>query len=169
MAKAAKSAVDNATTPSSKSDAKAQVVAEAANEFVFAVVGHVGSGTSEVARSFKELLERQTEPFDTTVIKGSEVIEKWATSIGKKPPERPDQQAVRSLQDASVWQDLGDTMREKDLSSVAKGLIQEIRSARASACKATLVDGEPVIPDGKPRAYVLDALGSGPIKFLQIC
>lgn len=54
--------------------AKKQVVAEAANEFVFGVVGHIGSGTSEVARSFKELLERQRSPFETKILKASEVI-----------------------------------------------------------------------------------------------
>ncbi len=34
----------------------------AANEFVFAVVGHVGSGTSEIAKLLKSVLSQSTLP-----------------------------------------------------------------------------------------------------------
>jgi hypothetical protein len=59
-----------------------------------------------------------------------------------------------------MWQDLGDEMRGKttDHAAVAKGLIGEIRNARAVACRVKVVEGEPVMPDGAPRAYILDAL-----------
>ncbi|MEI9932650.1 MAG: hypothetical protein WDM89_19475 [Rhizomicrobium sp.] len=50
-------------------DAKEQVLAEAAHEFVFAVVGHIGSGTSVVAKAFAELLNKQKPSFETTILK----------------------------------------------------------------------------------------------------
>lgn len=137
-------------------DAKAQVIAEAAQEFVFAVVGHVGSGTSEVASAFKELLARQKEPFETTILKATEVIEAWAK---RNKQEFPDRSAGRTIGTAKRWQDLGDDMRKAgDHAAVAKGLIQEIRKTRAAALKVEAVNGEPVEPDGAPRAYILDAL-----------
>ena len=138
-------------------DAKSQVVADAANEFVFAVVGHIGSGTSYVAKAFKELLERQTSPIQTTILKATEVIETWAQAAGR---DFPDRTAVRSIDSATKWQDLGDEMRGtmRDHAAVAKGLIREIRRTRAAARDIEAVDGEPVMPDGTTRAYILDAL-----------
>jgi hypothetical protein len=76
------------TTAIDLPDAKRQVVTEAANEFIFAVVGHIGAGTSEVARSFKEILERQKSPFQTKVLKATEVIEGWAKQKGLQHPTR---------------------------------------------------------------------------------
>lgn len=154
MAKPAKSVADAKPAKKNQIEARQQVLDEAANEFVFAVVGHVGSGTSEVARSFKELLDRQS--IETNIIKASSVIETWSKLEGQNTPARSAQ--LRSLSDASRWQDLGDEMRKKDTSAVAKGLVGEIRSARAVACKTALIEGEPVLPDGAARAYILDAL-----------
>ena len=143
--------------PSEQPSAQRQVVEEAAHEFVFAVVGRIGSGTSQVATAFKELLERQNPPFDTRILKATEVIENWAKREGQTHPVRT---GPRTIDDAQRWQDLGDEMRKKtrDNSAVAKGLITEVRNARGTAVKQTVVNGEPVIPDGKPRAYILDAL-----------
>ena len=53
------------------------VLQEAANELVFAVVGHVGSGTSEIANALKGLLEANTlskGKFDTTLLKARDGI-----------------------------------------------------------------------------------------------
>lgn len=138
-------------------DAKKQVIAEAAHEFVFAVVGHIGSGTSWVAKSLKELLERQKSPFQTNILKATEVIENWAKGASLAFPDR---NAPRSIDSAETWQDLGDEMRSTtgDHAAVAKGLIRDIRNTRAAALKVQAVDGEPVVPDGAPRAYILDAL-----------
>jgi hypothetical protein len=46
--------------PRSRLWAGACVLDRAANEFVFAVVGHVGSGTSEIATALKRLLSGAT-------------------------------------------------------------------------------------------------------------
>jgi deoxycytidylate deaminase/dephospho-CoA kinase len=143
--------------PSDLPTAQRQIVEEAAHEFVFAVVGRIGSGTSQVARAFKELLERQNPSFDTRILKATEVIENWAKRVSQQHPART---GARTIDDAQRWQDLGDEMRKKtkDNSAVAKGLIAEIRNARGAAVKQEVVNGEPVVPDGTPRAYILDAL-----------
>lgn len=137
--------------------AQRQIVEEAAHEFVFAVVGRIGSGTSQVAAAFKELLEQLKPSFDTKILKATEVIENWAKREQQPHPVRT---AKRTIEDAQRWQDLGDEMRKKtkDNSAVAKGLINEIRNTRGTAVQQTVVNGEPVIPDGRPRAYILDAL-----------
>jgi deoxycytidylate deaminase len=157
MPSAPKATLDAKTTLANFPDAKKQVLAEAAQEFVFAVVGHIGSGTSDVARSFKDLLERQKRPFQSKIIKATEVIESWASGAGVNFPDR---NAPRTIESAKSWQDLGDEMRRatKDHAAVAKGLVKEIRKTRATACNLEVVNGEPVIPDGTPRAYILDAL-----------
>src|SRR5690348_5241228 len=74
--------------PSDQPTAQRQVLEEAAHEFVFAVVGRIGSGTSQVARAFKELLERQTPSFDTRILKATEVIENWAKRESLSHPVR---------------------------------------------------------------------------------
>ncbi len=76
--------------PADSPNSNKQVVAEAANEFVFAVVGHIGAGTSTVAKSFKDLLERRTNKIQTTILKARSVIEDWAQSTGTAfPAEGP--------------------------------------------------------------------------------
>jgi deoxycytidylate deaminase len=157
MPEAAQPANDKEKARREVIDSQTQVIAEAAKEFVFGVVGHIGSGTSEVAKSFRDLLGRQSQPYDATILKATEVIERWAKSANLA---RPDRNATRSVDNAKAWQDLGDEMRRqtKDHAAVAKGLVREIRNTRAAALKVDVVDGQPVIPDGAPRAYILDAL-----------
>jgi len=148
-------AIRESAAVGSKPDAKTEVLAEAAHEFVFAVVGHIGSGTSVVARAFKEILERQKNPFHATILKARDVIEDWAKAAEKEFPKGA---AARTIATAEQWQDLGDEMRGKDTAAVAKGLIKKIREARAVATNSQIKDKEPVLPDGVPRAYILDAL-----------
>jgi len=45
-----------------------------------------------------------------------------------------------------------------DPAAVARGFVQKIREVRAQSQGVTLTDGTPVVPDGKPRAYILDSL-----------
>lgn len=158
LAKAAKAAsTTEATKQAQRPDAKAELLAAAAHEFVFAVVGHIGSGTSNVASAFEELLGKQKQPFHTSVLKARDVIEAWAKASGK---EHPATTAPQSIETATSWQNLGDAMRgdTKDHAAVARALIGKIRETRALAVNQPLQDGEPVEPDGKPRAYILDSL-----------
>jgi hypothetical protein len=43
-------------------DARGLVLKHAANELIFAVVGHVGSGTSEIADALRDILSDATLP-----------------------------------------------------------------------------------------------------------
>jgi deoxycytidylate deaminase len=131
----------------------------AANELVFAVVGHVGSGTSTVADSLKGLLEASGvdgHGYDVEILKARDVIEDWAQVMGRQLP----QTVSRQIEAVESFQDFGDEMRKSggDYAAVAKGLIKKIRYCRA---KKTGIDDPgdgPVKPDGQRRAYILDSI-----------
>ncbi len=128
----------------------------AANELVFAVVGHVGSGTSEVAEKLKEILENKSlkdGPYETEILKARESITEWAKNNGHAVPSTPSD----DLATAYALQDLGDRMRESDHSAVARALVGRIRETRARKQGVT-VDKDPVFPDGSKRAYILDSI-----------
>lgn len=131
---------------------------EAANELVFAVVGHVGSGTSEVANTLKGLLEANlpSGKFETTILKARDVIAAWATGNGEAlPATNPNDLAT-----VTAFQDLGDKMRKSkgDHASVAKELALRVRALRAEKTGADAGAGIAVLPDGKRRAYILDSI-----------
>jgi len=135
------------------------VKGQAANELFFAVVGHVGSGTTRVATLLSEALKAGTlqgGPFQVEILKAREVIKKWAQEEGETLPGH----SVDDIDHAQRLQDLGDAMRlrTQDHAAVARGLIDEIRRVRAKSQGVELKHGEPVVPDGARRAYVLDAL-----------
>lgn len=135
------------------------LVEAAANEMVVAVVGHVGSGTSEIAHTLEALLSTPSLPggnYDTAILKARDEIEDWATAVGETIPtsDRNDLQTTFALQE------LGDLMRERsrDGSAVARALVKRIRLIRAQKTGGTIEKDAPVIPDGKRRAYILDAI-----------
>jgi deoxycytidylate deaminase len=67
--------------------AKAVLLDTATNEVVFAVVGYVGSGTSEIATAFKGLLEQEKlegGKFEVEVLKARKVISDWASRNGHR-------------------------------------------------------------------------------------
>jgi len=58
-------------------DSRSAVLDHAANELIFAVVGHVGSGTSEVAKTLESLLKTASggvPAHDVQVFKASNLI-----------------------------------------------------------------------------------------------
>ncbi|WP_119422953.1 anti-phage dCTP deaminase [Desertibaculum subflavum] len=124
----------------------------AANEFVFAVVGPVGSGTSEIAEALEGLLNESG--YDATILKARDVIEAAAKSMGIAIPGAP------KLAQSVALQDAGDKVREgsKDNAAVAVGLVDLIRKKRAEKQSATITPGEAIEPDGARRAYILDSL-----------
>lgn len=135
------------------------VIDKAANEIIVAVVGHVGSGTSEIAATLKVLLETETllgGPYQAEVLKARAEIEKWAEAVGEELPQsdRNDLATTKKLQD------LGDEMRSrsKDASAVARSLVNRIRATRAEKTGNSIEDGKAIPPDGKRRAYILDAI-----------
>jgi len=159
MATAASSAKPRVTTPQYGPESRKVVQETAANEVVFLVVGHVGSGTSEVADVLKVLLETNTlegGPFETTILKARNVITEWAQENNRSVPNPVD----NSLQNVTQMQDLGDTMRLEtdDHAAVARSLVREIRSTRAAKLGKDASEEGPILPDGCRRAYILDAL-----------
>ena len=124
----------------------------AANELVFAVVGPVGSGTTEIAQSLRELLE--SLGYDATILKARTVIEAAAITMGIEIPTAPKLAQTRALQDA------GDKVREgsRDNAAVAVGLVDLIRTKRAEKQSQSLAPGVVIEPDGAKRAYILDSL-----------
>jgi len=140
------------------------VLGSSSNELFFALVGHAGSGTSWVALALMDLLSDkkiQGQKVDVEIVKARSVIEKWARDNGQPLPTPG---TGRRLIDVSSLQDYGDKMRSEerkgrpDHAAIARGLISEIRKRRALKVGATVSGGVAVKPDGKPRAYILDAI-----------
>lgn len=146
-------------------DAKALANLQASHELIFGIVGHVGSGTSTVAMTLKEVIggiKVHDMSHECEVIKAREVIEEWATGRGMVfPSQRP-----FSISDVENFQDLGDEMRRSlegkgdsaDHAAVARGAIVKIRHLRAQMQKVDVIKGEPVVPDGSPRAFIIDSI-----------
>ncbi|THJ12287.1 MAG: hypothetical protein CAF43_006470 [Nitrospira sp. CG24C] len=134
-----------------------EILAEhSANELIFAVVGHVGSGTSEIARSLKSILESKAlpgGPYETEVIKASDRIREWAKREGEAVPA-----LTKTLTSVSRLQDLGDKMRQADQSAIARALVKTIRLTRAKKQGIKVADDGPIKPDGKRRAYILESI-----------
>ncbi|WP_218016217.1 anti-phage dCTP deaminase [Sphingomonas asaccharolytica] len=160
MATTSTSAVEETQHSALSAKPSREVVLEAtANELIVAVVGHVGSGTSEIAEALHNLLEEADlpgGPYEAEVLKARNEIEQWATDVGEALPtsDRNDLETTKSLQD------LGDKMRvaSNDASAVARALVKRIRSTRAEKIGSELKAGVAIAPDGKRRAYILDAI-----------
>src|SRR6267154_2134121 len=148
-----------------RKSSRAVVLEHAANELVFAVVGHVGSGTTKIAEALQSLLKQKSllpgGPYDVALVKARPIISEWAQKNGHPLPD-PSQEGT--LEFVRAFQDLGDLMREGDHTregdhaAVAKGFVLAIRRTRAKKIGANENTAEPIQPDGKPRAYILDSI-----------
>ena len=137
----------------SQKPAKAVLLDHASNEVRLAVVGYVGSGTSEIATALSGLLEQ--EQYDVEILKARKVIADWAVRNGYQPPTTP----PNHLATTSAFQDLGDKMRSGgDHAIVARELIQQIRLTRATKLGITDPGEEAVRPDGARRAYIINSI-----------
>jgi energy-coupling factor transporter ATP-binding protein EcfA2 len=85
-----------------------------ANELIFAVVGPVGSGTSEIAEALEGLLKPS---YDVTILKARTVIEDVAQKSGINIPQNP------KLVQSTALQNAGDSIRagSKDNAAIAVG------------------------------------------------
>jgi hypothetical protein len=131
---------------------------EASHEIIFAVVGGAGSGTSFIAKTLQSILVDAN--IDAPILKASKVILEWAAKVKKPiPPTEP-----KTLQSGGILQDYGDEMRagvgtgRPDNAAVALGLIIEIQRTRAEKVGVTFELGKEVLPNGIPRAYILDSI-----------
>jgi len=141
------------------------VLKTSSNELVFAVVGHVGSGTGYIAKALAGLLEDPSicgEPFGVHILKARSVIEAWAR---KRNKPLPNSNAPRTLKSVEILQDYGDEMRgektasgHEDHGAVARALVLEIRKARAKSMGLADTAPLPVELDRKRRAYIIDSL-----------
>lgn len=146
-------------TGKSSRDALAE---NASNELVFAVVGHVGSGTTEIAQKLINLLKDITAiggKYEVSYIKATDLIAEWAKKNGENVPELGPKEK-KSIGYVTSFQDLGDAMRKEtgDFAAVAKAFALQIRVERANLLKVAATPGVPVRPDGTPRAYVVDSI-----------
>ena len=130
----------------------------ASRELVFGIVGHVGSGTSKVGENLADVLARQEfegKKYQCTIVKAREVIEEWACRHGEAVPA----DSNRLVVDVEKLQDLGDKMRATgDLAAVARGAVLKVRERRAELQEETVEEDQPVVPDGNPRAYIIDSI-----------
>ncbi|MFS2136577.1 anti-phage dCTP deaminase [Duganella sp. Dugasp56] len=125
-----------------------------ANELVFAVVGPIGSGTSQIASALKGLLSDPTYEMDAHIIKARDAIQKWCDARGQNIV-MPD----NDLANVTALQDAGDQMRKMDPAAVAVELISEIKAKRDEL--SVVVENVAtlnVIPSRKIRVYILDSL-----------
>lgn len=124
---------------------------QTSNEFVFAVVGHIGAGVSTIAKDLKKVLE--DSDFQVELLKSKDVITTWASDHNRSVPE-----PARGIDYVTALQNLGDEMRRSDHAAVANALIRKIRTVRARQKNVPLAKNQPIEPDGKRRAYVLDSI-----------
>lgn len=143
--------------PRGSADAQEMVADQVANEIVFAVVGHVGSGNTMVAEALRDILIDQLaggERFAVSIIKARTVIEEGMKRLGKPISST----GAKRLSDVIIYQDAGDKLREKDHAAIALGAVALVRKARARLRGIVPEPEKPVVPDGKPRAYIIDSL-----------
>lgn len=81
---------------------------QASKELIFAVVGPIGSGTTEVAKKIVNLAKSTLDTEHVFHIKASEVITRHANGA------RPDMNSTNKLVRARALQDYGDDLREGD-------------------------------------------------------
>lgn len=140
------------TAKGSDAPLQAAVADLTANEFVFAVVGPVGSGTSEIAESLETLLAKAG--YDVSILKAREVIQEVAQTLGAAIPTE------NTLAQSEALQNVGDRIRQesRDNAAVAVGLVGKIRAKRGEKQNASPKPGDAIEPDGTKRAYILDSL-----------
>jgi deoxycytidylate deaminase len=118
-----------------------------------------------IAKTLASLLSETSlsgSSFDVVMLRASDAIVAWAIERGLSTPQRT---VKRYLKDVERLQDLGDEMRSEirsdgnpDHGAVAARLVGLIEKERAVRTGASYSPGTPVIPDGKPRAYILDSI-----------
>jgi deoxycytidylate deaminase len=143
--------------PKGAPDSRKIVAEEVSNELVFAIVGHVGSGNTTVATTLQEVFQQQrvnTTPFKVAIIKARTVIDEGMARLGAPMPVM----TGKLLSDVQKYQNAGDKLRKQDHAAVARGAVSLIRKERA-AMQGTVVERDkPVLPDGKPRAFIVDSI-----------
>lgn len=103
-------------------------------------------------------MERQrlgSTPFTVAIIRARTVIEEGMKRNGTPMVDTGTRKRLEYVQ---RYQDAGDALRKSDHATVARGAVALIRRERASMQGTVLEVDKPVIPDGKPRAFIVDSL-----------
>ena len=121
--------------------------------------GSTGAGSGTAAKILKTFLEELE--FEVVIIKASALIRTAAESIGRPLPPIGDR---KSLDNVRTMQDRGDELRKgemyglpEDHSAIARLALKAIAEQRAGF-QGLSFQGDPVEPDGKNRAYLIDSL-----------
>lgn len=144
--------------PTAGKSARKVIAEHVSNEVIFGIVGHVGAGNTEVGDALKEALEAQApagQKFAVAIIKARAVIEESMKQRGAPITTTAGQ---KLLADVEKYQNAGDKLRETDHAAVARGAVALIRRERASMQGAVAEPDKPVIPDGRPRAFIIDSV-----------
>ena len=144
--------LNNAADNQSDIDSREVIRKSRSNEIFFGVVGPVGAGGSRVIQSLKRACE--ASGYSCHWIKASELIRTWAEKEGLQLPEPGPKRLEKIVQ----LQNLGDQMREADSAGVARAILRQIAKLRASDTGQEYVEGQPVPPDEKKRAFLIDSL-----------
>lgn len=131
------------------------------NEVFVAIVGPAGAGVGTAAKCLLPLFEDCG--FIPVIIKVSTLIRKVATAQKLQVPASGIRRR-KSLDNTQMMQDRGDEIRrgeiygyDEDHSAVARLALKEIAEYRARQ-QGQNFSGEPIDPDGGPRAYIIDSL-----------
>lgn len=122
------------------------------NEIWFGVVGPVGAGGSRTINALRKACE--AAGYKCQTIKMSDLIRSWAEQRGIALPP-PDEKTLETVQ---ALQDVGDQIRARDPSSVARLCLAAIAAKRAELTGQDFKKGEAVEPDKEKRAYLIDSI-----------
>lgn len=129
------------------------------NEIFVAIVGPAGAGAGTAANILRTFFEEAG--FDSHIVKASSTIRRASEKAGLEVP--PDDR--KSLAGIRMMQDRGDELRKGDVfgqtedhAAVARLVLREITGVRASAQGLDFEPDTDVVPDGTPRAYIIDSL-----------
>lgn len=129
------------------------------NEIFVAIVGPAGAGAGTAASILKTFF--QEAGFDSHVVKASSIIRRAAEKARLDVPSTE----RKTLAGIRMMQDRGDELRKgvlfgkvEDHSAVARLVLREISTVRATAQGSEFQPDTDVVPDGTPRAYIIDSL-----------
>ncbi|WP_080647947.1 anti-phage dCTP deaminase [Variovorax atrisoli] len=129
----------------------------AAREWVFAVVGPAGSGTSYVAKALESLAATAFNTKDVFSIKASDVIKHSLSEANRQALS-----SKKKLEVGATLQDLGDDLRRTDITAVALRIMSRIKATRQAEDKKITQPDAAVVAlkdHEKPiRVYIVDSL-----------
>lgn len=123
---AVKSIVRDIAKSSGSSNLLSKLEKQRSPEFIFAVVGYAGSGTSKVARQLETLLSKKD--ISVEIIKARTSLDDYAKKAGGILPSKGDSK----IEQVTKYQDLGDNARESsgENSTVTAYMIKRIKEIR---------------------------------------